>query len=132
MWIYEQRTGWLYDSSGKRFALGYSGKGDGKNNPDMQTVQKVGPIPCGVYSALAPIDSDKHGKYVLRLVPDPANEMFGRDAFMMHGDSIPHPGEASKGCIIQARFAREAFWNSGEQIKVVADLESRFSLRNNA
>jgi hypothetical protein len=122
MWIYEQRTGWLYDGGGKRFALGYSGKGEGKNNPDMQDVHKVGPLPCGVYTPQPPVDSDKHGKYVLWLVPDPSNEMFDRDAFGMHGDSIPHPGEASEGCIIQARFAREAFWNSGEQLRVVADI----------
>ncbi len=34
------------------------------------------------------------------LTPAPANRMFGRSGFFVHGDSNAHPGEASQGCII--------------------------------
>ena len=33
--------------------------------------------------------------------------MFGRDGFLIHGDSIVHTGQASQGCIILPRSIRE-------------------------
>ena len=45
--------------------------------------------------------------FSLRLTPDPANDMCGRDGFLIHGDSIAHPGTASQGCIILNRLQRE-------------------------
>ena len=38
------------------------------------------------------------------LIPSPTNEMFGRSEFLIHGDSLEHPGAASEGCIILPRF----------------------------
>lgn len=93
---------------------GYSGKGIGKNNPAMDNVANVGPIPRGRYTIAELIEhTDAHGPYVLRLEPDPANDMHGRSGFLIHGDSEAHPGEASEGCIILPRPVREKIWTSG-------------------
>jgi len=124
-WRYEQRTGRLLhyetdDSTAERVAIGYAGAGDGKNNPDMQDVQNVGPLPVGKYEIGEPSDTKTHGPYVLHLTPDPANEMFERSGFLIHGDSVVHPGTASEGCMIFARSIRERIWDSGDrQLEVV-------------
>jgi len=115
MWTYEQETGLLRDASMAWIARGYSGaEPDGKNNPALQNVPKVGPIPRGEYQIGVPYDSAHTGKYTMSLTPAPANEMFGRDDFRMHGDSIEHPGTASEGCIIMPRPVRERVWNSND------------------
>lgn len=120
MWLYEQTTGSL-SSDGNHVAMGYSGAGDGKNNPDAQDQHNVGPLPQGKYTIGAPHDTTSHGPYVLALTPDPANEMFGRSAFLLHGDSVKAPGTASQGCIIMPRTIRERVWDSGDRdLTVVA------------
>lgn len=89
--------------------FGYSGFGPGKNNPEMEHVPDVGPIPHGKWLiADEPFDSPEHGPFCLRLTPAPGTETYGRDGFLIHGDSIEHPGKASKGCICMSRVAREA------------------------
>jgi Tlde1 domain len=94
----------------------YSGSGPGKNNPDMQGVRNVGPIPQGAYTISEPFDLDggPHGPYVLKLTPDPANVMFGRSGFLIHGDSKENPGSSSEGCIVAPRSIREAIAKSGD------------------
>jgi type VI secretion system (T6SS) effector TldE1-like protein len=108
-------TGWL--------STGYSGAGTGKNNPTEENVQNVGPIPEGFYDVEAPEDSPIHGPYALPLLPDVDNNMYGRSAFLIHGDSIERPGMASEGCIILPRGARESIWESGDhRLQVVKEL----------
>ena len=115
MWIYEQATGKLSSSETGYLATGYSGYGYGKNNPGAQSVADIGPIPCGLYAIGTPFDSIDHGPFAMHLWPDAANQMFHRDGFLMHGDSIEHPGCASKGCIIMPREARKQVWASGDR-----------------
>ena len=106
--------------TGGLLAIGYSGApGIGKNNPVQQDVEDVGPIPQGLYRIQAPVDTVTHGPYVLPLTPDPANEMFGRAGFLIHGDSVVDPGTASKGCIILPRFARQRIWESPDHVLTV-------------
>lgn len=114
MWVYEQSTGRL-SLNGNLAGTGYSGNGAGKNNPQMQSVANVGPIPCGVYAIGAPFNSIKHGPFAMPLSPDPTNAMFKRSGFMLHGDSIEHPGCASEGCIIMPLGVRHAVWDSGDR-----------------
>ena len=115
MWTYQQSTGQLTDANGTLVATGYSGAPAGKNDPTKQDVVKVGPIPRGNYAIGDPFSSPTHGPFAMHLTPDPANQMFGRDAFLMHGDSLEHPGGASEGCIIMPRPVREQkVWNSGD------------------
>jgi hypothetical protein len=104
-------------------ASGYSGAGVGKNAPTEENVQNVGPIPEGFYDVQAPFDSPTHGPFALRLLPDAGNAMFGRGGFLIHGDSIERPGQASEGCVILPRFAREIIWNGGDhRLQVVKEL----------
>lgn len=120
MWTYEQRSGdLLYD--GKVVASGYSGAGEGKNNPEFQWKPNVGPLPQGYYTIGPPHETPTHGPYVLTLTPFPQNQMFGRSAFLIHGDSIKAAGTASHGCIILGRIAREAIWQSGDRTLKVVD-----------
>jgi|1186.fasta_scaffold03413_2 hypothetical protein len=121
-WTYSQKSGDL-DQDGHKVATGYSGAGKGKNNPEMQNVHNVGPIPRGDWSITGPpVDTKTHGPYVLRLTPEPETETFGRSGFLMHGDSKEHPGTSSEGCIIVPRAVREEVCKSGDRdLKVVAD-----------
>jgi len=119
MWTYIQRTGELLHN-GEHVAVGYSGYDNpqtgqqGKNNPDLDNVAEVGPIPVGQYSIGSPEDTVTHGPFVLPLTPDAANQMFGRDGFLIHGDSVVEPGTASRGCIIMARPVRDEVATSGD------------------
>ena len=123
MWIYVQKNGRLLNSQRRLIGIGYSGHDEGKNNPVMQDRPDLGPIPCGEYTIAAPFDSPDHGPYCLRLAPDPANQMFGRSGFLIHGDSIVHPGMASLGCIIQLHVVRLAIWQSGDtRLQVLSGL----------
>ena len=112
-WTYEQINGRLLHDD-EFVGKGYSGAGEGKNNPQAEGEPNVGPIPKGTYTIEAPVDTVTHGPYVLRLDPNEANEMYGRAGFLMHGDSVVHPGTASEGCIIMARPVREQVWASGD------------------
>jgi len=118
MWQYEQESG-ILSHNGADVAVGYSGAGNGKNNPSMQDVQKIGPIPRGKYTIGEPCDTQTHGPYVLRLTPDADNNMCGRSGFLIHGDSKEHPGTASQGCIIVGRHIREQIWESDDNQLVV-------------
>jgi hypothetical protein len=128
-WTYAQKTGDLLHD-GTQVGSGYSGYQDGKNNPDMQAVVDVGPIPQGTWAIEGPpVNTPEHGPYVLTLQPAPDTNTFGRDGFLMHGDSIDDPGNASRGCIVMPHDIRVQVWtmiqNSGDtQLEVVADLEA--------
>lgn len=126
MWTYAQKTGEL-QQNGKKVGTGYSGFDNGKNNPTMQSVQNVGPIPQGDWTISGPpFNSPDHGPFVLHLTPVDPDQTFGRSAFLMHGDSIKAPGEASRGCIIMPRVVREQVWNSNDRdLEVVAEFATQ-------
>lgn len=119
MWTYVQKTGELLHN-GAHEAFGYSGYDDpdsgqqGKNNPDLENVHDVGPIPVGSYAIGSPEDTLTHGPFVLPLTPNAANQMFGRAGFLIHGDSVVEPGTASRGCIIMGRPVRNEIAASGD------------------
>ena len=114
MWTFKQSTGQMFSPGGMAIGTGYSGSGEWKNDPEDQTVKNKGPIPEGFYEIGPPCNTDTHGPFVMSLTPDPTNQMFDRSGFLIHGDSLEHPGEASEGCIILARTLREAVWSSGD------------------
>ena len=107
MYEYNQTTGELKDDGGADLGVGYSGHGLGKNNPELQYVPNVGPIPEGVYAIGEPFNSAEHGPITMQLSPIAGTLTHGRDGFFMHGDSIKHPGEASLGCVIMPRPVRQ-------------------------
>lgn len=117
-WIYRQSTGELglgiYEITytwESFLGTGYAGTGAGRNNPDRDHVKNEGPLPRGWYTIGEPRDTPAHGPFVMRLIPDAANEMHGRAGFLCHGDNPQH--DASLGCIVLARTLREALWKSG-------------------
>ena len=112
MFKYSQSTGALDDANETFIGRGYSGAGEGKNNPAMQDIPDVGPIPQGQYTIQPPVDTVTHGPYVLALVPNEWNEMYGRSGFLIHGDSVVAPGTASKGCIVLPHDVRVRIWES--------------------
>lgn len=121
-WIYEQSTGKLY-RDGQLVALGYSGKEEAKNQPDLESVRNRGPIPRGAWTILGPpFTHSKLGPVCLRLSPKPGTETWGRSAFLVHGDSVKAPGTASEGCIILPRPVRHALWDSGDRTLLVVPL----------
>lgn len=113
MWVYQQSTGRLYHGT-TLVATGYAGHGEGVNNPAMQHVENVGPLPCGFYTIQSPVDHPHCGRYALRLVPDAENDMGGRAGFLMHGDNPDMNFTASNGCPIQAYLIRKQVWESGD------------------
>lgn len=119
MWTYHQQTGKL-EYCGPLIGVGYSGAPPlGKNNPAMQDTRDVGPIPRGLYTIGERQDHPRLGD-CFALTPDPGNQMFGRSAFFIHGDSAAHPGAASEGCIVMARTVRDAIASSvGKRLTVV-------------
>ncbi len=123
MWHFVSSTGEISQDS-DHVAWGYAGKDAGKNNPAMQHVHNVGPLPCGLYEIGQPYNTKEHGPYVLPLTPDPGNEMFGRGGFLIHGDNIQSPGTASEGCIIASKLTRLRIWESGDhRLQVIAKYE---------
>lgn len=118
-WEYSQSTRVL-TFNGMEVATGYAGKGAGKNNPDMEQVRNVGPIPTGKYEIQAPFNSKHTSPYALPLSPIGHNAL-GRTAFQIHGDSNRNPGTASEGCIILGPQIRRKIWNSGVRTLVVVE-----------
>ena len=119
-WTYSQKTGYLTRGGHTYSKTGYSGAGVGKNNPAMQDKRAVGPIPRGKYKIGKARDTDLHGPHVMDLTPDGHNAL-GRTEFLIHGDSVSHPGTASQGCIILPRAVREKISGSGDHALIVTE-----------
>lgn len=105
--IYKQTTGYLNEDDGKLVGIGWAGHLQGKNNPAMENVKNVGPLPRGKYIVGDPIDHTHLGPKAFPLTPDLANQMFGRADFYIHGANIEHPALSSDGCIVMGAIARE-------------------------
>jgi hypothetical protein len=119
-WTYSQSSGALWDRSGKLIAKGYSGYKDGKNNPKLEAVKNVGPIPRGTWIIYEKYNSGNIGPEALKLQPSGHNAL-GRTYFRIHGDSRKNFGNASKGCIIFPPDIRMLIWNSGVKILEVIE-----------
>jgi len=118
MWTYQQSTGKL---TGIISAEGWAGQRLGINNPAMQDVAGMGPLPQGLYTIGQPHNSDSTGPFTMDLIPDPNNNMYGRSEFRIHGASKIDPQLSSEGCIVMPRAVREQIWNSGDrQLEVIA------------
>lgn len=118
MWTYSQKTGELKKDA-QSFGFGYAGTGKGRNNPAMQNVSRTGPLPRGRYVIGKAYNHARLGPVCMNLEPLPANEMLGRLAFRIHGDS--KDGDASLGCIVQSRAVREAINNSTDKLLEVIE-----------
>ncbi len=107
MWTYRQRTGEIIDPGGNLLERGYSGKGVGVNNPDMQHVEDTGPLPEGTWRMESAVE--RHPRLGLVAIPLTMVEgdWFGRHSFYVHGDNHAMNRTASSGCIIASRRVRD-------------------------
>jgi hypothetical protein len=120
MWEYEQHNGHL-SLDGVLVAIGYSGHGDGIDDPAYQFMPDVGPIPQGRYTIGPKFAHPEHGPLCMHLFPDVSNQMMGRDGFLIHGDTKERNRTASHGCVILDLPAREKIAASKDrQLTVVA------------
>ncbi len=116
-WIYHQSTGKMYHDDKLVSSRGYAGSGAWKNNPGGESRKNMGPLPRGTYTIASHfIEHPTAGKHVLRLTPDPDNQMFGRSGFLIHGDRIGAPGTASDGCIVLPLSVRMDILRSGDRV----------------
>lgn len=121
MWVWDQSAGTL-SRDGKLVSRGYAGRDRGLNNPSMQGIAGIGPIPQGLWNIVGkPYDSPNTGKYTLRLEPAPGTNTLGRSAFRIHGDNARLNNTASKGCIILPRKIREMIYMSKDTILKVVE-----------
>lgn len=124
-WTYNSATGGLYHN-GTYIETGYAGHGAGVNDPSMQSISRVGPLPTGRYTIGPQYYSPNTGRATMALTPAPTNQMYGRSAFRIHGDNSQRNRTASEGCMIFNRDIRDQIANSGDTDLVVED----FSLPN--
>ncbi len=119
MIAYSQATGKIYLPN-MLLGVGYSGAGEGVNNPAMEAVQKVGPIPRGKWKIVRwDTRHGNKGPQVAVLAPV-GHDAHGRTAFLIHGDNTtPDPRDGSHGCIVASRAIRNALRASGETELIV-------------
>lgn len=103
MFIYSQSTG-IIRRGDVLVGKGYSGQGEGRNNPAMESIRSVGPIPRGQYHIGPAYDAPGLGPCIMPLTPV-GHDALGRSGFFIHGDS--KKGNASHGCIVLPRRARK-------------------------
>lgn len=117
-WKYDQSSGEL-SYNGNIIGTGYAGSGIGKNNPKMQHVHEVGPIPRGEYTIGPAYNSTTGlGPIVMNLDPIGHNAL-GRTLFRIHGDNST--GTASIGCIIMSKGVRQKVATSLDKILEVVE-----------
>jgi hypothetical protein len=109
---YKISTGQMWDADSQLVGVGYAGNNSGIspciNDPNCCNVKMHGPLPPGLYEIGAPVDKPESvGAFALPLLPNAANEMFGRGSFYVHGDNPQMNQSASDGCIVLAREYRE-------------------------
>lgn len=116
MWTYHQNPPRMINAHGveQQHQVLYSGHGAGLNNPFMETVAGVGPIPKGRWRI---VGWDAHhgelGPLVAILEPVGHNA-HGRSLFREHGDNAAANHSASDGCIIADHVLRQAHHDSGD------------------
>jgi RHS repeat-associated protein len=123
-WVVSQSTGQVthVNSSGTstNVGTGYAGHGAGVNNPNMQNVQGTGPLPQGTYT----IETQRNNRTgsgtnlpgSMRLTPSPANTMYGRVGFLIHGDNSRGDRSASEGCVVLNPNIRNQIGSSGDNV----------------
>jgi hypothetical protein len=116
-WQYKQTDGTL-TCDGVFEGTGYSGAGDGRNDPLYQDMPDVGPIPQGQYAiGTAYNDVGGLGPCVMHLDPLPGTDTFGRSLFRIHGDNASH--DASHGCVVLGPAIRQKIASSTDRTLVV-------------
>lgn len=113
MWTYQVTTGLMHHGNVLK-GVGYSGHDEGLDNPNMENVRAVGPIPRGRWQIGTFFDHPHLGSIVAHLSPI-NTQVFGRSGFFIHGDNKSHNHSGSDGCIVADHSLREAIRDSGDK-----------------
>ena len=131
-WEYCQNTGainFVNNITGQVTPIdkGFSGHMQGFNNPSLQAVPYVGPIPVGEYLISQPIFNDAHlvGP-VFNLTPINGTNTYTRKDLMIHGGNPHNYTLSSLGCIIAGPLTRWKIAFSGDQDLHVIDCGNSF------
>lgn len=114
MITFHQRSGKTYRAT-ELIATGWAGQLEGINNPDLQHVANIGPLPRGFYTIGPAYSHPVLGPLTMNLTPDPETEMYGRSQMRCHGASMSHPNLSSHGCLILPRYARQHIIDIGDR-----------------
>ena len=92
----------------------YSGHAEGLNNPALENVHDIGPIPAGKWR-IARWD-DHHGDKgpVVAVLEAVGHDAYGRSGFLIHGDNSQGNFSASHGCIITGLAIRTTMRDTGD------------------
>jgi len=116
---YVQSSGQMIDEDekGNRTVLGtgYAGAPEALNDPEKQDKKHQGPLPRGKY-AIGPQQDNGDLRQSLRLTPDPANEMYNRSGFLIHGPHDDDKRDSSTGCPVFSKDIRDKIANSGRKV----------------
>jgi hypothetical protein len=107
-WTWLSRFGILCGPSGLVIAVGYSGHAAGLNNPALQNVVDVGPLPEGDFAIGDPVDGTHLGDGAMPLAALPGTDTHGRSELWLHQDNVQHNESASEGCGILPLSALKA------------------------
>ena len=128
--VYHQRSGRLAAPDGSVLAVGYAGyddgdgvpePGEGKNDPGMERVKMVGPLPAGRWAMGPAFDHARLGTCCIPLLPLPGTRTYGRSGFLVHGDSRKQPGAGSHGCVVMPLAVRQQLAAASDRVlEVVA------------
>lgn len=107
---------WL---DGRVLGAAYSGAPGHINKPEDVALKAEGPLPPGQYKIGPAYVDPQKGPVVMALTPCGDQEMYSRGSLLIHGDSIAHPGTASRGCLICSRPYREAIRDCSTHVLTV-------------
>jgi hypothetical protein len=101
----------------------YAGQPPHVNDASATHLHGLGPLPVGLYTIEPPQDYPQSvGEFAMHLVPDPSNDMTGRDptSFFIHGPNAAKDVNgaqlSSDGCPVAARPIRVAIWGDPEHL----------------
>lgn len=127
-WKYKQSTGQLFDPNNVQIGIGFSGYGENRNKPELQSVPHEGCIPRGFYTIEDAFTHIHLGPVCMVLTPYPTNVMFGRSLFRIHGMAADNKNTpinesllSSHGCIIMNRSVRETVNKSEDRVLEVVE-----------
>ncbi|MBS3049858.1 tlde1 domain-containing protein [Enterobacter mori] len=121
VWVYKVSVHKFYLNGTYQFDADYSGRPGFWNDSANEYVSHKGPLPRGTYTIGPAFYHPKTRAMTMRLTPFIENQMCGRDAFMIHGNSVAHPQDASDGCIILNLSGRKTINDSSDKTLIIED-----------
>jgi len=113
MITYRQTDG-LQTRNGIILGSGYSGFGPGLNNPAMEAIPDVGPIPKGFWRIVRWDDQHAEKGPCVAVLEPVGHNAHNRTGFLLHGDNAAMNHTASHGCIVDVMQLRHLLRATGD------------------